>query len=255
MKQKRTLSDKEILSKFKSQLDKGLLESDKSDVLIGLLEDWIQGRREMNRRMTTGAVKIAANKLNKHSIDTCIFAVEEAVEKSYIGVFPDNHRGKKYAGKITPTSETYDITGTRPDIRDTFSATVHLKNLFDSDSILGFSGYDHPEDVFFDEIYTPARGLGLLDKPKELVEALFGLMKELSRVRKEAEVEYTERFQYTVSPREIMDRYLKWLVNQNWMKNITLKVFDFEGSVFNSFVRQESRSNNNGHSILYGDWL
>ena len=248
---KKTLSDKEILKQFSTKLKP---EHYASETLVALLEDWIQARRENNKRMTTPAVTRAANKMNQHSLGACISALEETVDKSYIGIFPEKHEGKHYRKQHTQEPPKEDSCG--------FCATSHLKRLFDSDSILGFGGHDHPEDVFHDEIYIPARGLGFLDKPKELTEALFGLMTELSKVRSGVlgtPTGYTPLSQTDVgnslSPRDVIDRYIKWLANQNWLKNMNLGVFDFQGSVFNSFVRQESRSNNNGRNILTGGYL
>ena len=238
---KQTLSDKEILDKFKSQLNKELVES---EPLLDLLLDWIQGRREARCRMTTGAVKIAVNKLNKHPVDVCISAVTEAVEKSYRGVFPDNHAKRR-------KPEPKNTSGKPPS--DNTSALAILGELFDNQAISGFNGFEYPENIFFEEIYRPARRLGFIEKPKELATSLFSLITELNKIRREAEEEPTERFKYCWSPRMIMEFYIKWLGEQPWLSDIRLSVFNFDSSIFQSFIRKESKKYNNGYNILYGD--
>ena len=234
--------DQDILNLFKKHLNSEFVES---ETCMDLVKDWIQSRRELKRRFTSVAVKRAANKINKFKLGAVISALECSIDNSYTGIFPES---------FTSNYEE-DLDESKP-MKDKISAVAHLSDLFGGARILGFNGYDNPEEVFFEDIYRPARRLGLLEKPVSLSDTLFEMMAGLSTIKLKGEQENNgEYWWYQYAPRQTMIRYIEWLADQSWLNNPNLGLFTLDSSVFQNFVRQESKSNNSGRSILYGDLI
>ncbi|HXP04276.1 MAG TPA: hypothetical protein VN808_09155 [Stellaceae bacterium] len=99
-----------------------------------------------------------------------------------------------------------------------------------------FNGSRVLADAFRRDVLGRARQLDLRDATEvALAEALGAMYQEIRRARE------GRTASDLLGPLDLLERYLDWLGEQDWIRNATVRALRFDSDNFNQFRREESR--------------
>lgn len=197
------------------------------------MKDFHAHRREIKKPLRHMATKKLANgfKAANWDMDTAIENINKAIMSGWTGVvFPEDKAPQ--SGKKGNTTKKSVASGRSP--RDIIEkhftwVTGRYKGQLNK----------HASGPFLKDIYIPARDLlGGKDSP-ELTRQLLDMFEDMNDIKKK-NIKPEERH-LMPSTSVLMERYIEWLEDNNWITNRNVRLFDISHKLFSQFRREEAR--------------
>jgi len=200
------------------------------------IKNFVTNRKEMRRPLTKLACKKIYNKLNIHPKQVVIEALERSVENGWTSVFPRASNTKS-----------------NPTLADVLSITTKRCNLSKQEA-RGFTRLIRDnKDKFINKAEFASAlsnlliwltNMQMVPSQRKLIKALHS-KNELTR--KKAEVWMSK----IPSPFMLVQEYLKWLDNQNWLKHWGKHTLNQDGNLFRSFLNTYQKRI--GYNVFSGE--
>jgi hypothetical protein len=176
-----------------------------------VIEEYEQHRKEKKNTPTPTASSRLAKKLTKYKIDHAIASIERSIEKSWIGVFPENTKKESSPSNKPETKDPRDI------IAEYFNNQIQTNH-------------------FFHHYFIPAEDLMLekgVEDSQALIEALINLYDTIGKTQDLK----AKKDPNVPSNGEMLERYIDWIEKQDWINGMPpTKLFSFDGKIFKRFL-------------------